>query len=664
MTDATESHARRATAPPRQGNWLLQYAGSTSVSTAITALADAGVFLGLTAAGLRFGPAHITSFIVATALNYYLNIRTAAANAGRARDLRLHAHLIVIGLAALFLRGGVLALLTNSWAWPPSLAILFAIGTALAITLPGYAFCLSTPSPWRMGTGPRWSVLALGLVIYAFVLRVVYLGQVELLPEETYYWNYSRHLDIGYLDHPPMVAWLIWLATSVLGTSQFSVRVVALFCAAATAFFTYRLTRNLFDASSALAAMVLSQVLPFFFLAGMLMTPDTPLVAAWAAELYFLERALVCSRASAWWGVGIGMGLGMLSKYSIGLLVPAAFLFMLLDPQSRRWLRHWRPYAAALIALTIFSPVIAWNAQNGWASFAFQSSRRLTGEPQFALHKLLLAALVLITPTGFFAAANSLFGRLQETEDSNDTQCARRKWRFMRVVVLTPLAVFAVVSIRHNVKFDWTGELWLGAVPGIAFAMTSSDSDLNKLAHSLRSMIERAWAPTILGAVLIYAAGLHFLVLGLPGFGYAEQMQLMPVGWRDLGQQVHRIAKDAEKATGAQTLIVGMDRYAIASEVAFYSPDAANGSETSGAHLFGWTGLMYTRWVPIDLQNGRTLLLVTWKPEDLTDSCVESRAERLGPLKVGVLRRDSAVIRLYYYRFAYGYRSSPPCVTY
>jgi dolichol-phosphate mannosyltransferase len=47
----------------------------------------------------------------------------------------------------------------------------------------------------------------------------------ELLPEEAYYWNYSRHLDIGYLDHPPMVAWLIRLGTMVFGQNEFGVRI-------------------------------------------------------------------------------------------------------------------------------------------------------------------------------------------------------------------------------------------------------------------------------------------------------------------------------------------------------------------------------------------------------------------------------------------------------
>jgi hypothetical protein len=70
---------------------------------------------------------------------------------------------------------------------------------------------------------------------------------------------------------------------------------------------------------------------------------------------------------------------------------------------------------------------------------------------------------------------------------------------------------------------------------------------------------------------------------------------------------------------------------------------------------------MYERWIPIEAQAGRTLLLVTWKPQDLVDSCVESHAQYLGPLQTGLLMRDGIVIRRYYYRVAYGYRSSPTC---
>jgi len=64
-------------------------------------------------------------------------------------------------------------------------------------------------------------------------------------------------------------------------------------CGALAALFVYRLTRNVFGETSALLAVALTQALPFFFLSGLLMTPDAPLTAAWAAALYFLERALI-----------------------------------------------------------------------------------------------------------------------------------------------------------------------------------------------------------------------------------------------------------------------------------------------------------------------------------------------------------------------------------
>jgi dolichol-phosphate mannosyltransferase len=659
MNNVTESDALPDVLPSFQEISLPHDAERINVAVAMAALTDVFTFIAAIAVGIHLGPAHILSFSIATALFYHLNIQAAANALGRSRDLRLHGHLIIVSLLALFLRGGVLSLFVNVWGWSPSVAIFFAVGASLAITLPGYSLALSS-FEWRLGGGTRWRVLALGLIVYAFALRLVYLGQAELLPEEAYYWNYSRHLATGYLDHPPMVAWLIRLGTFAFGGSEFGVRVSAIFCAATTAFFTYRLTRNLFDASTALLATVLSQTLPFFFAAGMVMTPDTPLVAAWAATVFFLERALVAGRSGAWWGVGLCMGVGLLSKYSIVLLAPAALVFMLLDPPARHWLRRWQPYAAALLAVAIFSPVIVWNAQNDWASFAFQTTRRFAEARRFSLHKLILAALVLITPTGVLAVAVALLRRTPDAGGNNQIADALRKQRFLQAVVAVPLAVYFVVSLGHDVKFDWTGEIWLAALPAMASVMMSRTA---RQCHKFEGRIRAATIPTLLGLLVIYAAGLHFLTLGLPGVAYNEHTELMPVGWRDLGRQVNTIANEIGKTTGIEPLIVGMDRYAIASEVAFYAPDGTTvAPETSSPHLFGWTGLMYERWMPPEEQAGRNLLLVSWKAQDLFGgNCVASRAERLGPLKSAPVMRYSSVVRSFYYRVAYGYRSAAKC---
>lgn len=574
---------------------------------------------------------------------------------------------------ALFLRGGVLGLLSLEWGWRPQISILFAVIAGLAVTAPGFSHALS-----EADAGARDRALAIGLIAYAFALRLAYLGSVELLPEEAYYWNYSRHLDFGYLDHPPMVAWLVRAGTAAFGQSPFGVRVGALCCGIIASIFTYRLTRKLFGETNALAAVVLAQTLPFFFLSGLLMTPDAPLAAAWAASLYFLERALVAGRSGAWWRVGFSLGMGMISKYTIGLLVPVTAVFMLWDRQSRRWWRRWEPYAAAVLALAVFSPVILWNARHGWASFEFQTLRRLAEVPRFALHKLIASALVLITPTGVVAVAVALWsiktgdaGAGMGTRVRNglgtgagdrygdgvrDSGDGSRRELFIRVAVLLPLAVFAFFSLRHEVKLDWTGAPWLAALPAMAVGMTATGVPSSRI----RAWIRGAWPPTLVTLMLIYGAGLHYLVLGLPGVGYNKHIELIPVGWRDLSRQVAGTAAEFGNRTGNVPLLVGMDRYAIASELAFYGAERTKSPvETSSAHLFGGIGLMYERWTPSELEQGRDLLLVAWDPHDLTGQIIESHAERLGPVEEDVLRRDGQVVRHYYHRFAYNYRSIP-----
>jgi dolichol-phosphate mannosyltransferase len=648
------------------------------VATAMGPLVDIVIFCVLIGNGLSLRSSHMASFTVAMALNYLLKVRSTIVAGKRTWDWRHHWRLLVVACMALFLRGGVLGLLSLGWGWPAQVSILFAVIAGWAVTARGYSYALSAGEG-----GAPWRALAIGLIAYAFILRLVYLGSVELLPEEAYYWNYSRHLDIGYLDHPPMVAWLIRLGTAAFGQSPFGVRIGAVCCGMIASVFTYRLTRNLFGETTALAALLLAQTLPFFFLSGLLMTPDAPLTAAWAASLYFLERALVAGRSGAWWRVGLSMGIGMISKYSIGLLVPVTAAFMLWDRQSRRWWRRWEPYAAALLALAVFSPVIVWNAQHHWASFEFQTLRRLGEVPRFALHKLVASALVLITPTGVLAVALALMGRKAAgagtagsvvihdgdapgdnghngvsgvSGDNGDTSNAWRGWRFISIAVLLPLAVFAIFSLRHEVKLDWTGAPWLAALPIMALGLRVSTANLGGIYAWLRA----AWVPTLVTMLLIYGAGLHYLVLGLPGLGYSKHIELIPIGWREFSRQITETAAEFRKETGGDPLIVGMDRYAIASELAFYGTERTKSVlETSSTHLFGGIGLMYERWTPSELQEGRNLLLIAWDPNDLAGKTIESHAERWGPVVDDVLSRDGQVVRHYYHRFAYNYRRIP-----
>jgi dolichol-phosphate mannosyltransferase len=585
-------------------------------------------FVGL-GASLRASNAY--AFVIGYALTLLLRWPALRAAQDPASAWRIVVRSAVVGCMALTLRAGVLALLAQRWGWAPQTGIFFAVALGLAVT------------------APRWRNIAPALIAYAFVLRLVYAGSVEMMPEETYYWNYSRHLDFGYLDHPPMVAWLIRAATAVFGQTEFGVRAGALLCGAITSIFVYKLTRNLFGAAAALAALLLVQALPFFFLSGLLMTPDAPLAAAWAASLYFLERALIGNQSRAWRFAGISLGIGMISKYSIALLGPVAAAFMVWDPQSRRWWTRSPPYVGALLALAVFSPVIIWNAQHDWASFAFQTSRRLAETPQFALHKLIGSIIVLITPTGLLAVIAALLAR----RSADETPDAARRRRLFNLAILVPVSVFVLFSLRHEVKLDWTGAPWTAALPAMAFVMVNKD-----LGGRFTRWIRAAWMPTILVMLLIYGAGLHYLVLGLPGVGYDKHIEVIPVGWRDLSAHILETADAYREKTGIEPLIVGMDRYAIASELSFYGgAHLATGLQTANSHLFGGMGLMYGQWLPPKSQDGRNLLLVAFSPGELDDKFIRARVESLGPIEDDALTRDGVLIRHYYHRMAFNYRA-------
>jgi len=219
------------------------------------------------------------------------------------------------------------------------------------------------------GRSRRWMIA----LLIAFVgLRIIFAPLLELIPDEAYYWTYSRHLDIGYLDHPPLIAWLIRIGTGLFGQTELGVRLPALVCGLLTIGFLTRLASELHGRDAGLAAAVLAAGLPFFFAFGAIATPDPPLIAAWAVALLYLKRALIDGRAGAWWGVGIAFGLGLLAKYTMVLLGLSVFVFMLVDPEARRWFARPQPYLAALLALLLFSPVLVWNAQHGWISFTYQ----------------------------------------------------------------------------------------------------------------------------------------------------------------------------------------------------------------------------------------------------------------------------------------------------
>jgi dolichol-phosphate mannosyltransferase len=618
---------------------------------------DMMVFLALSSLGATLIVAHITSFFVATLSNYVLNSRWSFAessNASRQRPGEHYLRFFAVCLLALAIRGGILVGASDILGAPAAVAILYAIGAAAVITYLGSAFFVFPSISPHVPVDTRWRVAAIGVATYAVVLRLLFVGLVDLLPQEAYYWNYSQHLDIGYLDHPPMVAWLIWAGTSVFGNSEFGVRIAAWLSWFATAFFAYGLTQSLFGKSAAFVSLLLVAALPFYFATGFFMTPDAPLVAAWAGALYFLDRGLLRNRASAWWGVGVCIGIGMLAKYTIVLLAPAVLMFLLVDGRARMWLKRPEPYFAAALALLIFSPVIYWNLENEFASFTFQGVRRIGGALKFSLPALMANAAVLLTPVGLLAA---LFVLWEEQRRHGNTCRAdkdrRRISRFILIFALTPLAVFIVFSLSRGAKLNWTGPLWLAVLPAISAAVVS----LNEHRSDFSRALHRAWVPTVTLALVLYGVVLNYLVLGIPGVGYPAGVPRVPVAWSEFGRAAADLELEVMQATGAEPLMIGLDTYDIASELAFYGGSNGMGNSV-GRGVLGRNSLMYEYWHSAEPLRGRPAVMFAFKRSRIADPELSRHFGSIGEPMERIVTKDGKPAGSFYYRIGYRFEGA------
>jgi 4-amino-4-deoxy-L-arabinose transferase-like glycosyltransferase len=220
------------------------------------------------------------------------------------------------------------------------------------------------------------------LILVTTLIRLVMGWALGLGIDETYMVAASRHLELSYYDHPPTAWWLTHAAMALSGSqASVIVRLPFILLFAVSTWLMARITTRLFDSRRAgfWAAFILNLSPVYAVTAGGWVLPDGPLDCALLGFLLFALRALdlIPSRQpwADWLATGAFAGLAMLSKYNGVLVLLGLPLFLLTTKAGRVWLRRPQPWVAGLLAVLLFTPVIVWNVDHHWASFAFQGDR-------------------------------------------------------------------------------------------------------------------------------------------------------------------------------------------------------------------------------------------------------------------------------------------------
>ena len=361
--------------------------------------------------------------------------------------------------------------------------------------------------PDRSSTKPDSSAfrqwLAVAVLIAALTaLRMIYASQIDLRTDEAYYWTWSKENVLSFLDHPPMIAWFIRFGTAIFGDTNFGVRFAGILAMLVTQLLLADIVRRVtHDVRAVVLAVLMPEAALYYGLLMAKVSPDVALIPFATAMMWALIRLNQSGDARWWLAAGVFAGLALLSKFTVVMMIPAVAAFMLVPGWRRRWLLSPYPWAAALIAVVLFLPVLIWNAGHDWASFRFQSVRAT------AAHELSLR-----TVGDFIGLQFGLVGFiLLPVVLSGLALTAWRGYRrgdaaaiLLSTAVIVPFCYFFWKSLSLRVGDTWPMFMW-----PVGFAAT---------AINIAMLPREGWPAwmiksTISWAVAAIASGIVFVVL-------------------------------------------------------------------------------------------------------------------------------------------------------
>ncbi len=385
------------------------------------------------------------------------------------------------------------------------------------------------------------------LILARFIAGTV----LPLSADEAYYWLWSRHLDWGYYDHPPLIAFAIRAGTAMFGETAFGVRLIGLLASIVASIAVWRagaiILKN--EKAGGYACLFFNLSL-MVAVEAMVATPDTLAIAAAALFLLALAKVEESGRGAWWLAAGAAAGVGLLAKYTTFFLGAGTLVWLLADLRQRRWLLTVWPYVGAIVAAAVFVPNLWWNQTHGWMTFAFQFGR--VGDGHFTLRYLaefLGAQIGLATPFIFILAVMGVF--------------SRREGSILAPALIWPsIAYFVVHALHDRVQGNWPSFLY----PAIAVAAAdaASRTDWQGWAQRL-SWISRRVAVPVAAAllVLLYVQALT----GIVPLGRKDPVQrLLAFGLPDMSKDIVRLVS-AHRASGILTT-----DYAMTAWLRFYLP--------------------------------------------------------------------------------------------
>jgi 4-amino-4-deoxy-L-arabinose transferase-like glycosyltransferase len=217
------------------------------------------------------------------------------------------------------------------------------------------------------------------LILFAFTLGAIVIhillnGQYGFHRDELDFIMNARHLDWGYVSYPPVTPLFARIGLELFGESLRGLRVLPAVAQGIVMVLAGLMARDMGGKRNAqLMAAFAVFIAPMSLIGGTVIMYFAFDYLWWVLVAFFLVRLLATDNPRYWLGIGAGIGLGMMTKYTMAFWVIGLIVAVLATP-ARKYLRSKWLYMGAVLALLIFLPNLIWQVQHDFISLDFLSA--------------------------------------------------------------------------------------------------------------------------------------------------------------------------------------------------------------------------------------------------------------------------------------------------
>lgn len=448
----------------------------------------------------------------------------------------------------------------------------------------------------RFNSGQAWVFYIAALALAAQLLTAFRYG---IFRDELYFIDCSKHLAWGYVDQPPMIAFVTWFERHLTGDSLLSLRFLPALAGALTVWLAGKMVRALGGCRfgqvlAALAVLVAPGYLALFHL--LTMNAFDPLI--WTACAYVVMRIVQTGDQRLWLWFGALAGIGLENKYGILFFGFGVAVGVLLTSERKALAKPWI-WLGACVSLLLWMPNLAWNFAYHWPFLELMRNVRASGRDV-----VLNPIAFVVEQIGFMNPLTApiwvcglvwlFFGADYETDK------LRGRYRVLGWTFLVMMVT--LIALKGKTYYLWPGfvmlfaaggfavEKWINRRPASAPWVKGGCLAALSLAGAILAPITLPVLPPY--TFIRYAQELHLAMPQLehqPLGPLGQQIYADMFGWKEMAQKV-AVAYDAlPPDVRAKTAIVA-GNYGDAGAIDFFGPKLGLPAAISGHQNYWFWG--------------------------------------------------------------------------